>query len=276
MADWKSLFGAKLQTKNGEVDTIEALSNKDAVAIYFSAHWCPPCRNFTPVFAGKYKQLIDAGKNFECVFASSDSDEPSFNAYYNEMPWLALPYKERDLKGALGTKFGCRGIPMLVILDGKTGEVITKNGRGAVSTVNFMDDYPWYPKEVYDISESMDGIEEEISFILVQDFLDPETRKINSERLLAIAKSNDKKTCKLWFTANGGPGPIDFIKEEFHLTSCNSENTKAPIMLIINVKMRLYYKPLEGKAEFNEANVQEFIKDFNDKKCVENLFQSAQ
>ena len=42
------------------------------------------------------------------------------------MPWLALPYAERDLAQALGTKFGVSGIPCLVILDAATGEVVTK------------------------------------------------------------------------------------------------------------------------------------------------------
>ena len=42
------------------------------------------------------------------------------------MPWLALPYAERELAVALGTKYGVEGIPCLVILDAATGEVVTK------------------------------------------------------------------------------------------------------------------------------------------------------
>jgi len=274
--DWNTLFGAKLQSKNGDVVTNEALSNKDAVAIYFSAHWCPPCRGFTPVFAEKYKKLLDAGKNFECIFASSDENDTTFNQYYNEMPWLALPFAERTLKNQLAQKYRCQGIPYLVVLDGKTGEEITTNGRSAVSGENFIENFPWYPKEMYDISESMDGIEQNISFMLVQDFLEENLRNSNSEKLLAIAKSNDKSVIKKFFTANGGPGPIDFIKEEFHLTSHTSQNTKAPIMIICDVPVRKYYKPLEGTTDFTEANVQKFINDYKEGKCTENIFQSAQ
>ena len=35
------------------------------VALYFSAHWCPPCRGFTPLFADLYKQQSPAKKQVE-------------------------------------------------------------------------------------------------------------------------------------------------------------------------------------------------------------------
>jgi nucleoredoxin len=67
------------------------------VGIYFSAHWCPPCRGFTPLLA-KFYTNNSKNKNFEVIFVSSDSDEASFQEYYHSMPWLALEYKQRDLK----------------------------------------------------------------------------------------------------------------------------------------------------------------------------------
>ena len=42
------------------------------------------------------------------------------------MPWLTLPYAERELAQGLGTKYGVEGIPCLVVLDAATGEVVTK------------------------------------------------------------------------------------------------------------------------------------------------------
>lgn len=67
--------------------------------LYFSAHWCPPCRGFTPVLAKKYEDWKKAGaNNFEIVFISSDRDEASFNDYFKEMPWLAMDFEKRDLK----------------------------------------------------------------------------------------------------------------------------------------------------------------------------------
>jgi len=138
------LFGAKIQTKDGEKDTAEALGGNDAIAIYFSAHWCPPCRGFTPELAKIYNGLRAGGKKFEIVFASSDKDAASFDEYYAEMPWLALPYANRDAKEALSKKFKVQGIPTLVILD-SDGNVITTDGRSAVTEDPTGENFPWVP-----------------------------------------------------------------------------------------------------------------------------------
>jgi len=58
-------------------------------------------RAFTPqlaVWYKKFKKDSPNKDNLEIVFVSSDRDESSFNEYFQEMPWLALPYKCRDLK----------------------------------------------------------------------------------------------------------------------------------------------------------------------------------
>jgi len=74
-----SLFGDKLQGKGGEVPTGDALDGK-VVGLYFSAHWCPPCRTFTPELCKTYKKLAEEQKkNFEIVFVSSDNDDAGFN-----------------------------------------------------------------------------------------------------------------------------------------------------------------------------------------------------
>jgi nucleoredoxin len=36
---------------------LATLSEKEVVGLYFSAHWCPPCRGFTPKLADAYKEL---------------------------------------------------------------------------------------------------------------------------------------------------------------------------------------------------------------------------
>jgi thiol-disulfide isomerase/thioredoxin len=67
--------------------------------LYFSAHWCPPCRGFTPVLKKLYETKSDEdGKKLQIVFISSDRDENSFNEYFGEMPWIALKYNDRDGK----------------------------------------------------------------------------------------------------------------------------------------------------------------------------------
>eukprot|EP00656_Telonema_subtile_P005824 TRINITY_DN12662_c0_g1_i1.p1 TRINITY_DN12662_c0_g1~~TRINITY_DN12662_c0_g1_i1.p1 ORF type:complete len:137 (+),score=31.38 TRINITY_DN12662_c0_g1_i1:158-568(+) len=97
----------------------------------FSAHWCPPCKMFTPQLAKIYNDLKAKGLKFEVVYISRDSDQAAWNEYYAEMPWLALPYSDRERAEALQKKYSVEGIPMLLLLD-KDGGVITSQGRSAV------------------------------------------------------------------------------------------------------------------------------------------------
>jgi len=129
MAEFVELFGETLASKEGNVATKDALANKKNVMIYFSAHWCPPCRGFTPQLAKAYKESAVAGKDTMVVFVSSDKDQAGFDGYYGEMPWHALPFDQKDLKTKLSEKFEVKGIPMLVILDDK-GQLVTSEGRG--------------------------------------------------------------------------------------------------------------------------------------------------
>jgi len=143
MAQFAELFGDKLLGKAGEVATADALAGKKGVMIYFSAHWCPPCRGFTPKLAEYYKKHA-ASKGFELVFASSDKDQSAFDSYYGEMPWLALPYAERDRKETLSKKYKVNGIPSLVVL-GPGGETTTTNGRDKVMEDPDCENFPWSP-----------------------------------------------------------------------------------------------------------------------------------
>ena len=111
------------------VPTTAALSGKDVVGLYFSASWCGPCKRFTPMLRDVYNILKQSGKSFEIIFVSSDSDEESFEQYYGAMPWLSVPFDETDVReGELPQRFGCSGIPHLVLLDGRTGKEITRDG----------------------------------------------------------------------------------------------------------------------------------------------------
>merc|ERR1719355_95571 len=115
----EQLFGSTLLTKEGEKPTAEVLRGK-RVALYFSAHWCPPCRGFTPQLAKAYTDNLQA-KGMEIVFVSSDKSQGEFDEYFKTMPWLGLPFDERSLKNSLSKKYKVQGIPTLVIIDGATG-----------------------------------------------------------------------------------------------------------------------------------------------------------
>ena len=123
------LLGPTIVTSSGTVPTEEVLAGKN-VALYFSAHWCPPCRGFTPKLAAAYKSHLKA-KDLEIIFISSDRDESAFRSYFAEQPWLALPFADRTRKVALGEKFKVTGIPSLILLDAN-GKLVSADGRGMV------------------------------------------------------------------------------------------------------------------------------------------------
>lgn len=103
------------------------------VGLYFSAHWCPPCRGFTPILAEKYKTFVGDNKPFEIIFISSDRDESSAKEYFGEMPWKMLDFTDRDSKLALGELFEVSGIPTLVLVyeDG----TFTDEGTEAITSI---------------------------------------------------------------------------------------------------------------------------------------------
>lgn len=103
---------------------------------------CPPCRGFTPILAEFYNTHHE-NKNFEIIFISSDRDEESFKEYYDDMPWLVLDYKNRTKKEELGNKYGVRGIPTLILLDGDTGDIICENARGRLQEDPTGEVFPW-------------------------------------------------------------------------------------------------------------------------------------
>ncbi|MGB1597234.1 MAG: thioredoxin-like domain-containing protein, partial [Promethearchaeia archaeon] len=101
----------QLLAPNGGTTAAAALTSSKVLGLYFSAHWCPPCRGFTPKLAESYRKIKSAhGTAFEIVYVSSDRNEQDFAQYFAGMPWLAVPYHLRDLQTALGHMFGVSGI----------------------------------------------------------------------------------------------------------------------------------------------------------------------
>jgi len=135
----------------GQLSDISQVIENKIVLLYFSAHWCGPCKKFTPVLEQFYKafkrsRVLSNAKNrreeieefernnFEVLFLSMDYFMHEYQSYASGMPWWCVPYnKQIVLK--LANQYGRAlsvGIPHLVVID-KNGSVILDDGVEGVT-----------------------------------------------------------------------------------------------------------------------------------------------
>lgn len=119
-------------SKNGVLGSYldETFEKKKLIGLYFSAHWCPPCRKFTPELVTFYNKNIAAHPEFEILFVSADKSAAAMEGYMRDMqmPWPAVSFERLAGKEAL-KKYAGDGIPCLVVLDA-SGKVISDTYAG--------------------------------------------------------------------------------------------------------------------------------------------------
>ena len=111
--------GRAVRVKSGELPDV------DMYAIYFSAHWCPPCRAFTPKLVSFYKEnKARHADTFEVIFVSRDNSDDDMEDYMQEagMPWCAVKHSEARSSGL--NRYAGNGIPCLVLVD-RAGNVLS-------------------------------------------------------------------------------------------------------------------------------------------------------
>jgi nucleoredoxin len=96
-------------------------------AIYFSAHWCPPCRAFTPDLVDAYNGLKAKNPEFELIFVSSDKSKDDMQTYMSEykMPWPAIRFDAAKAVPAV-QRYRGNGIPNLVFVTAD-GEILSSS-----------------------------------------------------------------------------------------------------------------------------------------------------
>jgi nucleoredoxin len=126
----REMFDGKLvRMENGSLRPYsgDELRNVKYYALYYSAHWCGPCRKFTPELVKFYQQFKQQHPEFEVIFISGDHNPEGMREYMKSsgMPWPAVKFEMVDakLRGLAGS-----GIPWLGIYNA-SGQPISNNGK---------------------------------------------------------------------------------------------------------------------------------------------------
>lgn len=234
----------------------------DCLGIYFSAHWCKPCRGFTPKLAKVYEKLVGSGgKQLEILFASSDKSAAQFSEYLAEMPWKALPYSDRTRQAALAKECGVKGIPCLVFIDPKTGAVLTKKGVAAIRGDPSGSAFPWADKPVMEVDGDInEGPALVYLFDDVDDFEDADATK---EALDEVAEgfikgwAKEGKPRQLAFMY--GDDDTDFVMPLRKFTGLN--RYPSPAVFIVDIPSQAKYM-WPGKGFPDAPQLRSFVEGY--------------
>ncbi|XP_039177173.1 nucleoredoxin [Crotalus tigris] len=230
------------------------------VGVYFSAHWCPPCRSLTRVLVESYRKIKETGQKFEIVFVSADRSEESFKQYFSEMPWLSIPYADEGRRSRLNRLYGIQGIPTLIVLDTK-GDMITRQGRVEVLNDIECKEFPWHPKPVLELTDSNAVQLNEgpclVLFVDSDDDGESEAAKQLiqpiAEKIIAQYKAKDEEIPLLFFVA-GEDDMTDSLRDYTNLPEA------APLLTILDMSARAKY--VMDVEEITPPIVETFVNDF--------------
>jgi len=138
MVPFVQSYGLQLLDRSGNDFNTQQLTSADVIAFYFSAHWCPPCKHFTPVLKKFYDTLHSNGeRSLKIIFVSSDQSEPEMWKYMYEAhgDWLVLKFASTELKDRLSRQFQVSGIPQLIVIDA-VGRQAVRDARQDVMTAS--------------------------------------------------------------------------------------------------------------------------------------------
>lgn len=195
------VFGEKLLTKSGEKPTEEVLKGKAGVLVYFSAHWCPPCRGFTPKLKEFYAEYKKKDPSFEIIFSSGDKTAQEAMDYFknDHGDYLMIPFENEKGRSALDEMCEVEGIPQFSII-GSDGKVINNEGRAKVDAgVAAVLEKGWAPPLVGDLAQGPSACGQDINgaktiVCVLHGLAKEEQERIFKEMEVAAQKEKDKKS----------------------------------------------------------------------------------
>lgn len=128
----RRLAGKLVRLQGGSLQPHEParLAGVKFYALYFSASWCGPCRQFTPRLVDAYRSLKADYPEFEVVFVSADNSAGDMRDYMRDdrMAWPAVKF-EMTRSSDEFMRYCGDGIPCLVLVD-EQGKVLSDTNRG--------------------------------------------------------------------------------------------------------------------------------------------------
>merc|ERR1712118_267028 len=187
-----------------------------------------------------------------------------------DMPWLALDFEDRKRKTQLSNMFGVRGIPALVIID-KDGSVITKEGRGAVSSDPQGAKFPWYPPAVSNAKDGPGDINEVPTVIALCETSLAKEQAAIEEAMTSVAKQYIEKQKAAseespefnFMIATESAGIAPRLRELMSLPALTEEKQET-----VPAKLMLMDIPSDGafhegpSGEISVAVLEKFLSDF--------------
>jgi nucleoredoxin len=251
------LGSGPIATKDGKGLTAAQLKTPGSYfGVYFSAHWCPPCKAFTPKFAETYNNVVKAGKPFNCIFASWDREKAQFDEYYHEMPWATLPFDDPRIKKLSG-RFEVESIPTLIIFD-SNGNIVSEKARGAVANDPEGQDFPWAPKPMAKVAKMnpeddiIEALNEKIIVLLNVNGASDATTAMEEFKAAGNAYTNPK----VQFFYTGDTDFLDRVAGHLGITATVARSTVVAFNLPNNKAKDI----LSG--EINQASIKAFVDRF--------------
>ena len=208
-----------------------------------SAHWCPPCKAFTPKLSKAYTELKQSrDDDFELLFVSSDRSEAEFTEYFGTMTFPAIPYHEREAKAGLSSRLQVRGIPTLIMFGPRPADgggdrpLINANVRGPIEQGSYVADFPFAPKQYGDLNGSSENINNRRCVVVFHEGGDDEEQEeVAAAVTEAAQKSADTNLRFYWATDPAGLSKA--VREAVKLGPIQDE----PVMVLLDIPDRGAY-----------------------------------
>jgi len=129
-----------LDSKKQQVPVTSLGGKGKVLGLFFAARWNPQSCGFTNHLIKFQARLKD---RLQVVFVSSDENIQQWNNFQAKMPWLAVPFTDRQRLAALTEKFDVKSLPTLVLIDTSSLVILHEDACDMVMQDPTGATFPW-------------------------------------------------------------------------------------------------------------------------------------